>query len=266
MTVHSLLSQQIAHLLRVRVLQELELLADELEARPQRSTGSPIIRRLTREEWKGIKTTGIIPFESAVAVLVVPPLNRDPVTKQRPEGSLSTLPLDDELPTLTREGSPKSYKSSSVSSHAQLPLSVLHLTTPMSTPSNSLTLPDASPDSRAPLYNGLTVFPSRPQRAALHACLNRLLFIERRARYREHFSDVNDDRDGNNDRNTIEEPRRDRWARGEQKASHAFLLCCNAETGKRADVAAVAIALWRVRMFEGGGWEDDNGWVLSESL
>jgi hypothetical protein len=42
------------------------------------------------------------------------------------------------------------------------------------------------------------------------------------------------------------------------------LLCADAETSRRADGAAVGIALWRVRMFEGGGWDaspNSNGWV-----
>ena len=51
---------------------------------------------------------------------------------------------------------------------------------------------------------------------------------------------------------------------GDQKASHAFLLCSDAETCRRADAAATAIALWRVRMWEGSGWEegtqDGDGW------
>jgi len=47
-----------------------------------------LIRRLTRAEWKSIKSTGVIPYGNAVAVVVAPPLNRDPTTKMRPQTSV----------------------------------------------------------------------------------------------------------------------------------------------------------------------------------
>lgn len=219
--VHALFAEQTAHLLRLRVLQELELLADKMESllgKPRAVYNSKIIRRLTLREWKSIHETGVIPFPDAVAVLVVPPLNRDPITKLRPEGSMSAAPLvQHERPTPLLP-----------------PLSTLHPTTSQ---------------ARVPYYNGISLFPAREQRAALHALLLRLLTIERKTRHRFSFSpgtrkatDKDDD---------------------SHKPSHAFLLCSNAEIIKRADVAAVAIALWRVRMFEGGGWddEDNRAWV-----
>jgi len=246
--VHSLLDRQIGHLLRVRVLQELELLADRLQSHPQGSADATLIRRLTRAEWKSIKTTGIIPYESAVAVVVVPPLNRNPVTKRRPEPSVDTGASDNDS---TVEQTPLRLLP---------PLSTMHPTTEPSLHEDIF--PDHPPSSKVPLYNGVSLFPSRSQRAALHSRLTRLLLVERRARYREH------DRPESSETLLQNTEPGDKWARGDQKASHAFLLCSDEKTAKRGDMAAVAIALWRVRMWEGAGWEEygggNNGWELRQ--
>jgi hypothetical protein len=247
--MHSLLAHQIGHLLRVRVLQELELLADRLKHHPRGSEDATLIRRLTRAEWKSIKATGIIPYENAVAVVVVPPLNRNPITKTRPEPSIDAGASEEDTTT------------SQTAKHRPLPpLSTLY---PTAKPSlDEDIFPDHLPPSKIPLYNGLSLFPSRSQRAALHSRLTRLLLVERRSRYRERgrleTSETSQDA----------EPK-DKWARGDQKASHAFLLCSDEKTVKRGDMAATAIALWRVRMWEGAGWEEygggNNGWELRQS-
>jgi hypothetical protein len=211
---------------------------ESLLGRPGAVYNSKIIRRLTQQEWKSIRSTGIIPYPNAVAILVVPPLNRNPISKTRPEGSMSASPLVGQPPSPV---------------NPPPPLSTLHPTTTLENV-NDNTLPQA----RIPLYNGVSLFPARPQRAALYDLLIRLLDIEKRSRYRTPSSTKTlKTADGASDR--------------DRKGSHAFLLCSDAEISKRADVAAVAIALWRVRMFEGGGWsdasEDSNGWVktLTES-
>ena len=238
LSVHALFAEQIAHLLRLRVLQELELLGDRMASllgRPGAIYNSRIIRRLTRQEWKHIRSTGVIPYPKAVAILVVPPLNRDPVSQTRPEASMSASPLVE------------CVSPSLVNPPLRLPLSILHPTTASKAESDS-TLPQA----RIPLYNGVSLFPARPQRAALYDLLIRLLDIEKRSR--------------NRTSSTPDSPRTadvvNDW---DKKGSHAFLLCSDAEVSRRADVAAVGIALWRVRMFEGCGWddasEDSNRWV-----
>jgi hypothetical protein len=236
--MHFLLSSHVAHLLRVRVLQELELLADCLQTRPQGSEDATLIRRLTRAEWKSIKSTGVIPYGNAVAVVVAPPLNRDPTTKMRPQASVDAAVIQQDIST-DDHASPRPLP----------PLSTLH---PVTEPSDHNDLPNYLPSSKVPLYNGLSLFPSRSQRAALHARLTRLVSIERRARYREHG------RPEKSATSQSTEPR-DKWARGDQKASHAFLLLSDEKTVLRADMAATAIALWRVRMWEGAGWEEFGG-------
>src|SRR6266545_3283727 len=94
------LPKYIAHLLRLRVLQELELMTERLEwaMRNRRNLGdyTPILRRLSKAEWISISSTGTIPYGGAVAVLVAPRPNRDRVTKERPRPSMSARPPEDE--------------------------------------------------------------------------------------------------------------------------------------------------------------------------
>lgn len=224
-------------------MQELELLAERLQLNARGTEDTTLIRKLTRAEWQSIGSTGRIPYRNAIAVIVVPPVNRNPVTKARPEPSASAYaPPEIGSPSFKRPAPP---------------LSVLH---PVTEPTVHVDiLSDRLPSSKIPLYNGVSLFPSRTQRAALYTRLNSLLAIERRARYREHG------------RSNSDQPSEDReddpWARGDKKASHAFLLCADEKSVKRADMAAVAIALWRIRMWEGAGWEDrggeSDGWQLN---
>ncbi|KAI9447813.1 hypothetical protein H4582DRAFT_2107294 [Lactarius indigo] len=218
----SSLPEYIGHLLRLRILQELELLAERLQARPQCAAESPLLRRLT---WKDLWKTGMRwPFSLS------PHLNRDPATKKRPLPNTSPLPEPlSEHPTTTFKRDP-------------LPLSTMYH-------SHSLEdyqgFPDVVTPMKVPLYNGISLFPSRTQRAALHEWLCKLLMIERRARWRQHGPA------------STPEPNNSRSAN--RLASPAFLLLSGAETVLRADTVPLAIALWRLRM-----WEDDSIWERGE--
>ncbi|KAF9008906.1 hypothetical protein BDQ17DRAFT_1539302 [Cyathus striatus] len=86
--------------------------------------------------------------------------------------------------------------------------------------------PDKLPNSRVPLYNGATMFPNPEQRAYLYCSSV------------EHLPG----KLGN--------------------ASHTFLLSSDQEIVKFGDITAAAVALWRVRMYEGGGWDQENTWAL----
>ncbi|PBL02645.1 hypothetical protein ARMGADRAFT_265070 [Armillaria gallica] len=235
--LHSLVVKQISHLLRVRILQELQLLAEQMQHWSTRLPVPPILRRLTREEFKDVKNKGTIPYPNAVALLVVPPLKPDPQSKKKVEGSTSPLPL-----TEAEEKIPPG-----VQDRPSLPLSTLY---PLS--SHAITASDLSQQlssPQVPFYNGVSLFPARPQRASLHALLLRILTIERQARVRAK---------ANSSTGTTN-------AKGDQKGSHAFLLCSDEETIKRGDTAAVAVALWRLRMFEEGtDWEESSRWVLRQ--
>jgi hypothetical protein len=246
--------RRVDHLLRVRVLQELELLAQRLQTRPRHVHDHPVIRRLTRAEWKAIKETHIIPFENAVAVVVVPPLNKNPKTKQRPAPSASSGPIEDEERALPDKPLP--------------PVSTLYYVAPRpaGVPIDvAVKTHQFLPDARVPLYNGISVFPSRVQRAALHKALNTILAIERKARRRgTHPSSSRCEslQDG------AEEDNAGARARGDQKASHAYVVFSDSETLLRADTVPLAIALWRIRMWEGQGWESKSkhtsagGWKI----
>ncbi|KAI0347361.1 hypothetical protein BDW22DRAFT_521946 [Trametopsis cervina] len=219
----SLLIQHIGHVLRVRVLQEIELLTGRLQARPLLAESRPVIRRLRRSEWMDIKNEGIINHEGAVAVLVIPPLNRNKETKERPAPSSSSLPAE-ERP---------------VEGNKSFPISVLH-------PSRQLeTGEDTSgflPQAQVPLYHGVSLFPLPSQRAALHAGMNSLLGTERRARQNAQGSIDQSQSPGQHD----------------DKSSHAYLLYSNRDSLLRADSVPLAVALWRLRMWEGESWDSRN--------
>lgn len=255
LTMNSNITEQVGHMLRFRVLQELELLADRLQCRPQNSDRHVVIRKLSRAEFREIRNTGIIPFENGVALLIVPPLNKDSVTKKRPESSYSPLPIQEE--------------QTKPPIRAALPVSVLY---PTQEGDHSLSHTQVDdiiglPKAQIPLYNGVSLFPSRTQRAALYDGLNRLLLIERRARWRENGPLQKDGVCPEEDQQQEPENSSKR-ARGDQRASHAYLICSDAGTMLRADSAALAIALWRLRMWEGlgsmhGTGERDPGWRIT---
>ncbi|KAF8803674.1 hypothetical protein BYT27DRAFT_7108919 [Phlegmacium glaucopus] len=220
------LPDYIAHLLRLRVLQELELLAERLEYRVKthkhpKVHSSVILRRLTRAEWGLMRSSGFIPYQDALAVLIVPPVNKDVVTGSRPEGSMSVAPteINDRAKPATR------------------PLSVL-MPTGSHKVENELA-PQMVSSPVVPLYNGATAFPNRFQRSALYSILVRILVSERLMKKRLRGAGASPGNEG------VESA----------KASHAFLLCSDDNTGKLGDVAGVARALWRLRMFEGEGWQ-----------
>jgi hypothetical protein len=232
----SSLPDYIGHLLRLRILQELELLAERLQARPQGAKGSPLLRRLTWKEFSAIRAGKPLEDQDAVVILVVPPLNRDPATKMRPMSNESPLPP--ELPPLGVQ--PTAYNGD------PLPLSTM---CEAFSPKDNQNLPDDIAPMKVPLYNGVALFPSKAQRAALHERLCKVLMIERRARWRRHgivsTSKSGDSRPATRSLNNV--------------ASPAFLLRSGAETVLRADTVPLAIALWRLRMWEGDSWERGEG-------
>lgn len=245
LTVAPLLSVRISHQLRLRVLQELELLTKRLAASPLDDPAATVFRRLTRSEWNVVRQTNSIPHKDAVALMVVPPVNQNPETKEKAQFSAQ---LD--IADIVQADSGRSETSL----RRLPPLSILHPIT-----NDDLGSP-LFPIAQAPLYHGLSLFPARPLRAALHKALCKLLDAERRAR--SHALPAS----------SSSEYEKSPRVRGDAKGSHAFLLCSNQHTAKRADVVPLAIALWRLRMWEGlaygsavetSHWEVDAGWRLS---
>ena len=232
----SSLPDYISHLLRLRILQELELLAGRLQARPQGAEGSPLLRRLTQNEFSAVRAGKPLEDPDAVAVLVMPLLKRDPITKTRPVPDISPLPpklSSMEVQPMTRNGDP-------------VPLSTMCYAV---LPKDYEGSPDVITPMKVPLYNGVALFPSKPQSAALHERLCKVLMVERRARWRQH-GPVSTSKSGDS---------RPATRRPNEVPSPAFLLRSGAETVLRADTVPLAIALWRLRMWEGDSWERGEG-------
>ncbi|KZV69844.1 hypothetical protein PENSPDRAFT_464775 [Peniophora sp. CONT] len=223
---------QIGHLLRLRILQEVELLTARIQARPQAACETSLVRRLSRAELSALRATGALPYEDAAAVLILPPLNKDPETKSRPTVNATPLP-DTGAVSLAGSRTPK------------YPLSELLPPRPVNDSDNPPL--DAQP-RQTPLYNGVALFPSRGQRAALHEGLSKLLAVERESRFREHGRDLH-----------VNKTNDSMPARGDEKASHAFIVRSGRSTLLRADTVPLAIALWRLRMWEGSPWRDNTG-------
>ncbi|KAJ7781397.1 hypothetical protein B0H16DRAFT_1299588 [Mycena metata] len=236
-------AEYIAHLLRLRVLQELQILLKPLEFTYRTRTGPvparpPILRRLTRAEWGALRTTGVLPHPGALAVLVVPPVNRDPTTLERPTkaGAMGARPLTD--PTPER-----------VPARPTPPLSVLHPVDSTAEEEGEEVRVQPHAEERVPLYNGVVLFPGRIQRAKLHALLTKILSLEGASRFSAGAAGAhgeNANGETGNERLTVR--------KGDNKGSHAFLVYASTEV----DMVPLAIALWRVRMWEGGGWRTDN--------
>ncbi|KAH6915227.1 hypothetical protein BKA70DRAFT_569930 [Coprinopsis sp. MPI-PUGE-AT-0042] len=232
-TTNSQICNHVAHHLRLRVLQELDLLCDQLrEVNKGRLLGTtfvPLIRRLSLEEFEAIKSTGILPFENALAVIELPPVEPNPVTGEEPKPSMAASPPPMEERYPQNNTSPVSTFLSEASSTSSFPSRLV-------------------PTSRIPFYNGVSAFPFASQRAALHELLVRMAALE--GKWRE-ASLKRQSQQMKPSRST------------EEIESNAFVLCADSNNLKRADIAAVAIALWRLRMFEGGGWsESDPRWSL----
>lgn len=234
---HPGIEEQVDHLLRVRILQELHLLLRTLRRRPREigDAETPLLRRLTRAEWEVMKESGTLPQEDAIAVLVVPPVNRDPLTKMRPEPSMSSLPPPKPAPT---DAGTRPLPS---------------VSTLMTTTSDWFDgqLSTSLPQAKVPLYNGIAVFPRREQRASCHKLLTGILDTERRARQYAKAKD----REGTVDVDQSLQTKQRTRGLGNGKGSHAFLLMSNAATLLRADTVPLAIALWRLRLWEGQGWD-----------
>ena len=114
-------------------------------------------------------------------------------------------------------------------------------------------------EQQVPLYNGLSLFPSRSLRLKLYKALQNTLLVERRARWRQKTPSHSP---YSRHKESTGEASRER-----EKSSHAYLLRSDGNTIRRADSVPLAISLWRIRMWEGQGWEADlgsyGGWVAT---
>jgi len=234
---HSLLNAQIDHILRLRVLQELDLLADRLLAAPlSLESHVPVLRRFTRAEWHAARESELLTGTDAgstIALLIVPKVQKSRLAAAD-SNNIQQPPLSMDHPVSSRA--------------AQAPMSILFRvpTTLLSSTNLSQTL---SPHL-VPVYNGPALFPSPIQRASLRSHLDRILKIERDAAF-------------NLRRNSSDTPGRALKKGEREKSSDVYVLRSDKATLGRAETVGVAVALWRLRMWEGMGWESDAGWGLT---
>ncbi|KAH9943313.1 uncharacterized protein BXZ73DRAFT_87684 [Epithele typhae] len=207
----------IGHTLRVRVIQELHVLSKQIR-RGDSAQGPPLFRRLTRKEWTEFKSQGALPVENAVAILVIPPVNTDPSTGQRPEPNHTSLPREEDI-----QPEPRTFQR-------QFPPSELRPVLRNDGWAEADEL-DILPRAQIPLYNGPPLFPSRSQRAALHSAVLRVLAAEHAATKRAQLPSTP-------------------VLSGHDKGSHAIVICSDETTLLRGDTVPLAIALWRLRLWE----------------
>lgn len=213
---HSLLSEQLGYQLRNRVLQELDLLADRLRCTPSKSRETIVVRKLTRSEWNDIKSSGWLSHPGAVAILIVPPVQKK---------------------TLLCAQEPQDFQQSRI---CQIYPNVL-IPNSSSTGSQALLSPNM-----IPVYDGAALFPSPRLRHELRQRLQILLTVERKARWQQKKA-------------IFQEPSIIKDQDSKLKSSHAYIIFADHDTAQRSDSVPLVIALWRLRLWEGFGWDASKG-------
>jgi hypothetical protein len=244
---HALLLQQIASLLRRRISQELEVLRDSLIAVPQGvlDPNAQVIRRLTRSEWADLKASGRLPIPGAAAIIVVPPVHKNMLNPSRPPTS-DSKDGDRALSTFCEDASREYITTSS--------------------------------RRKIPIYHGAAVWPNPAERDAVRSLFKEIVGLERKARYKatifsKSFEKASPTLKSTNGEKSglVEETdagpktRKVARAKGLDKASDAYLLRSTRDTVVRADTAPLCIALWRLRIWFGQGWDRGmwGGWEKS---
>ncbi|KAF8341449.1 uncharacterized protein EI90DRAFT_3150563 [Cantharellus anzutake] len=227
---HSLLSDQVGHQLRTRAIQELELLVEgfsyfrrfcftSLQLWPS------LVHRLTRSEWLKFRRKGIIPLDdpNIVAIIVLPK-----VPKPNPDDSgLPDMPASSD--TLIADTGANITNRPIASLHPLLPSGSGH--------------PDSQGAPRlVPVYNGVSLFPSRDQRLAFRILLQKQFSTENSIRRIEQsFRTEPVD--------SVQPPSQT------SKFSDAFVLRSSSLDSRAVpDITSLAVACWRIRLWEGEGW------------
>ncbi|CAK5275711.1 unnamed protein product [Mycena citricolor] len=275
------LADHISHLLRVRVLQELEILARGAKRAltdKRRPQDPDLLRRLTRTEWEDVKTTNVLRYPGALAVLIIPPVNRDPTTKSRPEtaDALSTKPsptptrafkpppplsvlhpsadpVQNRIPTheiVTHESSTDTYWEQERERRAGIEARAKRAALPAidSLIETMESIKPAPPSSLQIEEQGeIDVQPHAEEQIPLYNGI--ALFPDRAQRAYAHKLLTRILTLESTRRGLQPDLRPKKKSRREIKSSHAFLLCADPPV----DAAALGVALWRLRMWESGG-------------
>jgi hypothetical protein len=124
------------------------------------------------------------------------------------------------------------------------------------------------PEACVPCYNPFFLFPEDANRERLRKALSAVLAIERCARWRQTALSPAKLRATT----TAEQRAKNKSIRFERRTldqpSSAFLISSTATTITRADSVPLLIALWRVCLWEGEAWNNDDpygGWKVSEN-
>ena len=210
------LTEQISHLLRVRILQELDLLLAQLRARPKADIlANPPIRRLSHLEWTKVQENRQIPWQDAIAVINVPPISNP----TEPSMSPFPLPFDPEM-----------------AANASQPVATFYPVSRISALPTNFQYRDVLPSARVPLYNVLGLFPHIAQRTAFHQFLN-----QTQSRLETACSRKADSKEASKEADNEE---------ASSSPSDAYILTSNSQTIKLVDMPALAIAMWRVYLYE----------------
>jgi hypothetical protein len=197
------------------VLQELELMIARLRAAKKEDIFcNPPVRRLESHEWQKVLEGNTMHWKDVVAIIHVPPIPQP--SSIQPSMSAAPLPPDaDEATNMKREVAKMYYISESRASLSALPTNFQYR--------------DVLPAAKVPVYDGLGLMPHVAQRAMLIHLLSEAVGLYDAAALKcGHESRNEDGRD---------------W-------SDAYLVSSNSQIVKMTDVPDLAIALWRVYLFE----------------
>ncbi|KAF9452071.1 hypothetical protein P691DRAFT_785426 [Macrolepiota fuliginosa MF-IS2] len=207
-TVPPNLDTHVSHILRLCVLQTLELLVQVLQSKRKADIlANPPIRRLSMKEWKDVQEKNQIPWKDAVAIIHAPPVSDE----IEPSMSPLPLPLDADI---------EANASRPVATMCDLPFD-------SSLPTN-FAYRDVLPSAKVPLYEAASLFPHAAQRAVLHRLLLQAQSLYGAAHRKQEGS----------------------MMRRRRNPSDAYVLSSNSEIIKLGDVAEMAMALWRVFLYE----------------
>ena len=201
-----------------------------------------VVRRLTRREWADLKTSARLSVPGAAAIVVVPPVHKNMLKPQCPPTS-GGVDGDRALSTFCEEAS-REY---------------------VTTPSRR----------KIPIYHGAVVWPDPAERDAVRSLFKEIVGLERKARYKATLlsksswkaSPASKSADGVTsglvgETDAGPKSRKVERAKGLDKASDAYLLRSTRDTVVRADAVPLCIALWRLRIWFGQGWDRGmwGGW------
>ena len=221
----------------MRALQELELLVEAYSqfrkfSSPQLEP-APLVSRLTRVEWLKFRRKGVIPLMDPSVILII-------ILPRVPKGP-------DSGGSEPSEAAPTPDVSDTASNPLHRPVAALHPLSLHAQTNLEHNLPPETPQHLVPVYNGATLFPSRDLRLAFRILLQRQFSMEQSIQKSQRDSGTEP---------TVPEQSTKGSLKPKPKYSDAYVLRSPSVNSRAVpDVTPLAIACWRVRMWEGEAWE-----------